>query len=92
MSFIGLSNRAIGELIRIRRGKTTLTQEDLAFEIEASRQYISDLENGWVDPDFHKLVEICIVLDIDLTEIITEYKNNVLPDLIKIRNKKKAKE
>ena len=53
----------IGKRIAECRRRHSLTQEDLANEIEVSTQYISNLERGLVGASVETIIKICNVLE-----------------------------
>lgn len=60
----------IGERIRQQRVRVNLTQEQLAEAIGVLRTSITNLEAGRQRVPLHVLYELCVVLDVDLTEIL----------------------
>ena len=60
----------IGKKIRHYRLMHHLTQEDLAFEIETTAAYISNLELGKKIPSLKKLLEISEVLNITANDLL----------------------
>jgi transcriptional regulator with XRE-family HTH domain len=60
----------IGEVLRQAREKAGMTQEELAFEAEIDRSYVSYLENDRKSPTIEMLSAICKVLGVAVSEII----------------------
>ena len=53
----------IGERIAEYRHRKSLTQENLAYDIDVSVQYISNLERGVVGASIETIIKICRVLE-----------------------------
>ncbi|WP_159885759.1 helix-turn-helix domain-containing protein [Paenibacillus puerhi] len=49
----------IGKIVKSLRIKQSMTQEDLAFECNVDRSYISMIEVGRNEPSVSKIFEIC---------------------------------
>ena len=60
----------MGARIRQFRRIKRITQEELAFRIDTSAAYISNIEAGKKKPSLQKLAEIADVLGITLNDII----------------------
>ena len=58
-----LNHNAIGRVIAIRRKELGLTQEQLAFRVDLSRQSISNIEQGKQIPSGNTLIRIFKLLD-----------------------------
>jgi len=56
-------HNAIGNAIAIRRRELGLTQEQLAFRVDLSRQSISNIEQGKQVPSGRALIRILTLLD-----------------------------
>ena len=61
---------AIGKKIKHSRQMHDLTQEDLAFEIDTSPAYISNIERGKKKPSLQKLIEITEILEITINDLL----------------------
>lgn len=66
----------LGEELRSVREKAGMTQEDLAFEADLSRQYISDLENGKKCPTVNTLIRLCRTLGVSASAIIRRVEDS----------------
>ena len=67
-------SKTYGDFLRKARHLNKLTQEELAFELNVSQQYISSLENNSKSLNIDKFVKLCEVLN-----IIPKYlSNNVI--------------
>ena len=64
----------IGEKIYSLRKKHNLSQEELANELNVSRQTISKWELGESCPDFDKIVPLCELFDISTEELLRDKK------------------
>lgn len=60
----------IGGVLRQAREKAGLTQEELAFEAEVDRSYVSYLENDHKSPTIEMLSAICRVLGVAVSDIV----------------------
>ncbi|MCS7465009.1 helix-turn-helix domain-containing protein [Paenibacillus doosanensis] len=69
----------IGKIVKSIRIKKGLSQEDLAFECNVDRSYISMIEVGRNEPSVSKIFEICEGLNIkpsDFFKLVeAEYEN-----------------
>lgn len=61
---------AIGTRIRHHRIQKCITQEELAFQIETSAAYISNIECGKKKPSLQKLIQISEVLDVTINDFV----------------------
>ena len=57
-------SKTCGDFLRKSRHLNKLTQEELAFELNVSQQYISSLENNSKSLNIDKFVKLCEVLNI----------------------------
>ncbi|WP_082927479.1 helix-turn-helix domain-containing protein [Paenibacillus oryzisoli] len=60
----------MGKIIKARRIKQGLSQEDLAGICEVDRSYISQLERGLNEPSVSKLFELCEGLNMKPSDFI----------------------
>ena len=60
----------IGSRIRQYRQERGITQEDLAFQIDTSAAYISNIERGIKKPSLQKLAEIADVPHVTVNDFI----------------------
>ncbi len=60
----------IGIRIRRLRHERGITQEELAYEIETSAAYISNIERGIKKPSLQKLFDIAGVFHVTLNDLI----------------------
>ena len=75
------------ELHRIRKEKK-LSQELLAEKVGVSRQSIHLWENGRIIPDYENVINLCNVLNINPSEIISGF--NIVKEDINKHNKRKG--
>ena len=61
---------AVGQRIRHFRRQKRFTQEELAFRIESTAAYISNIEGGKKKPSLDKLAEISEVLGVTVNDLI----------------------
>lgn len=62
----------VGNRIRHFRLQKRLTQEELAFQVETSAAYISNIESGKKRPSLQKLAQISEVLGVTINDFIYE--------------------
>lgn len=62
-------NKQLGMRIRYLREQRKMTLEDLSFESNVNKNYLSDLERGNRNPTVKILERIAIALDITLEEL-----------------------
>ncbi|MNF04205.1 anaerobic benzoate catabolism transcriptional regulator [compost metagenome] len=60
------STADLGVLVRDRRLKMGLTQQDLADAAGTGRRFISELEGGKATLEFGRIIQVCRILGIDL--------------------------
>lgn len=72
----------VGSRIRQYRINKDITQEELAFQINTSAAYISNIERGIKKPSLQKLSEIAEVLHVTINDLIysTPCTNNISYD------------
>ena len=63
---------ALGEAVRRARQKAGLSQEDLGFEADLDRTYISGVERGVRNPTIRTLVRICRALGIRQSTLLKQ--------------------
>lgn len=61
----------IGKKIRFLRIDRQMTQEDLAFLLETSPSYVSNIENGKKKPSLKKLGEIADIFGVSLNDLVS---------------------
>ena len=59
----------LGMRIKYLRNQRKWSQEDLAFEANVNKNYISDLENGRRNPSLDILERIAVAFDISLSDL-----------------------
>lgn len=65
-----LNYKVVGKRIRICRMNKNITQEQLAFQVNTSAAYISNIERGIKKPSLQKLVQIAEVLGVTVNDFI----------------------
>ncbi len=70
----------IGSRIRKFRRERGITQEDLAFQVNTSTAYISNIERGIKKPSLQKLAEIADVLHVTVNDFIYISPNTANPN------------
>jgi transcriptional regulator with XRE-family HTH domain len=66
----------LGEELRKARREANLTQEQLSFEAEVDRTYISELENDKKSPTLDVLFRLCDALGIRASELIARVEQS----------------
>ena len=66
----------LGDELRRARQEAEMTQEQLAFEAELDRTYISHLENGHKSPTVDVLFRIAAALGIQASEILSRVERS----------------
>jgi len=61
--------RAFGSILRTRRKKIGLSQEQLAFETGFDRTTISLMERGLLSPTLRTMVRLCRLLKLSLSQL-----------------------
>jgi transcriptional regulator with XRE-family HTH domain len=61
--------KQLGMRIRYLRIAKKLSQEQLSFEAEINKNYLSDLERGTRNPTIEVLTKIAIALEVSLSEL-----------------------
>lgn len=81
----------LGDKLLELRKKKGLSQEEVAYELNVTRQTVSKWETNQTTPDFDKIAPLCKLYDISTDELLTgkmkEEKNNIT---IQPDNKRKA--
>ena len=75
----------LGDKLLELRKKKGLSQEEVAFELNVTRQTISKWETNQTTPDFDKIAPLCKLYEISTDELLTGKKTEVNND---IENKK----
>ncbi|MGG7160204.1 hypothetical protein BH721_01500 [Clostridium baratii] len=68
--------KSLGYEIKKARKKAKLTQQDVAYKTQISRNYISDIECGRYVPSVDKLVKLSSLLDMDLNLLKNDGNTN----------------
>ena len=66
----------LGKELRKARLAAGLTQEELAFKADVSRNYVSLLELGEKSPTVHVLLRICKALGVKASKLIARIERN----------------
>lgn len=69
----------IGKRIRRFRQERGITQEELAYEIDTSAAYISNIERGIKKPSLQKLFDIADIFQVTLNDLIYD-EPDILPE------------
>ena len=64
--------KEVGRRVRYYRRKKGFTQEQLAFEIQTSAAYLSNIERATKKPSLQKLIQIAEKLDISLDALVSQ--------------------
>jgi transcriptional regulator with XRE-family HTH domain len=68
--------RLLGENVRRLRGSKKLSQEELAFEAEIDRTYVSQIERAIINPSLLVLHKVARVLGVNILELLSRGKSN----------------
>ena len=63
--------KEVGRRIRYYRRKRGFTQEQLAFEINTSAAYLSNIERAIKKPSLQKLIKISEILEISVNDLVS---------------------
>jgi len=66
----------IGKRIQIMRKKREITQEAMAEKLNVSVGYVSQIERGITKPNLNMLSEISVLLDTDISLLLTGTETN----------------
>ena len=77
---------SIGKLVRIRRERLNLTQDDLAQRVGLKRTSITYIEKGRQRIQVHTLYDLATALEVDLPALVPAFKP-LEPDTLKARVK-----
>ena len=70
----------LGNELRKAREKAEMTQEQLAFDADVDRTYISMLENDKKSPTVEMLFRLCDAMDIAASEVIRRVERGDLDE------------
>jgi transcriptional regulator with XRE-family HTH domain len=65
--------KLLGRNVRTARQARGMSQEQLAFEAEMKRSYVSDLERGTRNPSVRALGRLAKALDMEPAELLRHY-------------------
>jgi transcriptional regulator with XRE-family HTH domain len=68
--------RAFGNILRTRRKKIGLSQEQLAFETGFDRTTISLMERGLLSPTLRTMVRLCRLLKLSLSQLAKQIEES----------------
>lgn len=66
-----INYKEVGKRIRYYRRKRGFTQEQLAFEVNTSAAYLSNIERAIKKPSLQKLIQIADILEISLADLVS---------------------
>lgn len=72
---MAINYNTVGLRIRRYRMERKITQEELAFRVNTSASYISNIEHGHKKPSLEKLAEIADVLNVTINDLIYPVSN-----------------
>jgi transcriptional regulator with XRE-family HTH domain len=70
--------RAFGDILRSRRKKIGLSQEQLAFETGFDRTTISLMERGLLSPTLRTMVRLCKLLRLSFSQLARQIEESEL--------------
>lgn len=62
----------IGKLIKAKRKEIAISQEELAFQADIDRTYVSQLERGIGNPSLHILYKVAKALQLPMETLFTQ--------------------
>lgn len=65
-------DKMIGKKIRVLRNKSGMTQDELAQELNVTRQAVSNWERDINEPDLNTIEKICFVFGIKINDLMME--------------------
>ncbi len=65
-----MTYKEFANIIKNKRENLFITQKEFALKIPTKPLTYYRIENGIQEPTFYQLQQICILLDIDFTEIV----------------------
>ena len=68
--------RLLGANVRRLRSSKKLSQEELAFEAEIDRTYVSQIERAIINPSLLVLYKVARVLDVNIVELLSQGRSN----------------
>jgi transcriptional regulator with XRE-family HTH domain len=68
--------RLLGANVRRLRSSKKLSQEELAFEAEIDRTYVSQIERAIINPSLLVLHKVARVLGVNILELLSRGKSN----------------
>lgn len=74
----------VGKRIRFHRQKKGYTQEQLAFEVQSSAAYLSNIERAVKKPSLQKLSQIAKVLELSIDDLIASPSDAQTKTLIEV--------
>ena len=81
-----------GENLQYYRKQNNLTQEDLAEQMQVSRQSVSKWENGEAMPDLEKVIKLADILQVDLDDLCSRTIDVATEDSLKLPTELVAKD
>ena len=70
-----INYKEVGKRIRYYRQSLGMTQEQLAFDVETSAAYISNIERAIKKPSLQKLLQVAEALDVSIEDLLgPDYK------------------
>ncbi|MBB4663378.1 helix-turn-helix domain-containing protein [Conexibacter arvalis] len=69
--------RALATAVRELRARKALKQEEVGAAAGLSRNYMTSLESGRMNPSFTALVHVSRALDVPLSELVSMYEERL---------------
>jgi len=80
MEKISWPNTVFGALLKQRRKASGITQEELAFRVGLTRNYISLLEQGAKSPTLTVFLRLCLALKQQPEEVMAEVHKRIVQE------------
>lgn len=71
--FYPMDYTTIGSLLRNTRKRLGLTRAEVIGKLGYNQNYLSNIENGFRNPDYRRLYELCDLYDLDYHQICKDY-------------------
>ncbi len=90
--------KLVGNRVQFFRQQSKLTQEELAFRINKSKDTISNIERGSAGTTFETLIDLCEELNVNMSDLfdipvlnkVNREESNLIRKIVEIVSKKDA--
>ena len=81
--------KRFGLVIKKWRGKTGISQDELAWRAELHRTYVSDIERGARNPSLQSIERLAKALNVSFSTLFQPLEDAEIP-MVKVRTRQKA--